>query len=386
VPVSGFGPPPGAPEEEPRRRRASYLPPGVHPGGLVSATGPAGAAAQGLALPGQQTVHAGAATGPAAGLLRPHGRFPVASAHKPGIIALRPLALGDILDGAVKSFRRNPRSTAGLSALVNAVAILPPVLLVGLVTTGRWFSTSRTSTVVDTASLSTLLLAAGAAFAMMVLSGLLSYAVAEASLGRRPGIAETWRAVRGRLVRLVGLQLAVGTGLASPLVLLVVLLVLVADGPVAVILLVSVVLGLTCAAWGAWFGTRTLLAAPALVLEKRGVVDALRRAWTLSKGSFWRLFGTWLLASSLGMIVFWVIQLPLMLVGFLLLALLHLSPGPTLFLSTLNVNLATLLACTLVTPFLAAVTCLQYIDARMRREGFDLVLIRVASAGRGERR
>ena len=51
----------------------------------------------------------------------PRQQTPMLMSHKPGIIALRPLQLGDILDGAVKAVRYNPKAMVGLSALVLAV-------------------------------------------------------------------------------------------------------------------------------------------------------------------------------------------------------------------------------------------------------------------------
>src|SRR5665647_1498949 len=50
---------------------------------------------------------------------------PMLAAHKPGIVPLRPLLLGDILDGAVKAVRFNPKSMVGLSAIMLAVFLVP---------------------------------------------------------------------------------------------------------------------------------------------------------------------------------------------------------------------------------------------------------------------
>src|SRR3954463_127989 len=57
------------------------------------------------------------------------------SAHRPGIIALRPLSLGDILDGAVRAVRHNPKAMIGLALLVHAVFLIPSALLSTLVGT-----------------------------------------------------------------------------------------------------------------------------------------------------------------------------------------------------------------------------------------------------------
>jgi hypothetical protein len=55
------------------------------------------------------------------------------AAHRPGAIPLRPLVLGDILDGAFRIIRYNPRATVGAAVLVSAVAMVLPVV-VGIIT------------------------------------------------------------------------------------------------------------------------------------------------------------------------------------------------------------------------------------------------------------
>lgn len=52
---------------------------------------------------------------------------------KPGIIPLRPLGLGEILDGAFQACRRNPLSTFGTAILFQViVAVLTVLLTFGL--------------------------------------------------------------------------------------------------------------------------------------------------------------------------------------------------------------------------------------------------------------
>jgi hypothetical protein len=48
---------------------------------------------------------------------------------KPGVVPLRPLALGELLDGAVGVLRGYPRPTLGMSAVVAVVATLANVVL-----------------------------------------------------------------------------------------------------------------------------------------------------------------------------------------------------------------------------------------------------------------
>lgn len=306
-----------------------------------------------------------------------------ATAHKPGIISLRPMSTGDLLDGAVKHFRRNPGPVWGLALVVLAIAIIPSLLLSGLALSGSWYSALGLDSLIDATSATTLLTALGVGLAASVLSGLLAHSVAEATLGRRPQLGELWAAARPRLLPLIGLQLLVVAALALPVVVLVLLVAGLADAPVPLLVVVGVVLGLSVVAWSAFVTTRTALAAPALVLEKLGVRDALRRGWALSSGSFWRVFGTAFVVAALALVVFVVIDLPLNLVGALLRLSADLTPSVDDLVGGLAINLSTVLAASVVIPFVAGSNTLLYIDQRMRKEGFDLVLLRAASTRPG---
>src|SRR6516225_8193246 len=50
------------------------------------------------------------------------GWAPPPAAPKPGVIPLRPIAVGEILDGAFTSIRRNPKATIGIAAIVLTVS------------------------------------------------------------------------------------------------------------------------------------------------------------------------------------------------------------------------------------------------------------------------
>ena len=49
--------------------------------------------------------------------------------HKPGIVPLRPLGLGDLYDGAFTAIRRNPKPMVGLAALVSTAALVVPAII-----------------------------------------------------------------------------------------------------------------------------------------------------------------------------------------------------------------------------------------------------------------
>ena len=210
---------------------------------------------------------------------------------------------------------------------------------------------------------------------------MLVHVVAEAVLGRRTTIGAAWAATRGRMWRLVGLML---TTLVLALVLFAVPVVVgVAVGLRAGVgpgLLVGVPLLLAALVVFLFLQVRFfLLAAPALVLERTGVLASLRRAGRLSRGQFWRLFGTMLLAALLVGVVGQVVSVPLGIVG---------AVGPVLFPGTTGALMLVfssfvtqVVVGALTTPFTSAVTALQYVDQRIRKEGLDVQLI-AASQGR----
>jgi len=103
--VSGFGPPPGAPAEDVRRRPPAYLPPGglatASSGGMpVTAPDAVETPPGGLAAPGSAEAAAPSAAAHyrGGGVVRGPDRVLLVTSHKPGIISLRPMSLGDIVD------------------------------------------------------------------------------------------------------------------------------------------------------------------------------------------------------------------------------------------------------------------------------------------------
>lgn len=349
--MSGFGPPPGPVEPDVPRRPASYLP----PGGLGDRPGGVDAASGGTAY---------------------RLRYAVGVSHKPGIIALKPLSAGDVLDGSAKAVRRNPGTVLGLSASVNAMAVLPALALVVGVLAGTWLQRSGITRVVDTGSLVALLLAGGTLLATCTLSGLLAPVVGEAVLGRPVDLGQAWRASRPALAGILGSAVTVCAVIVAPWVILVGAVALVAAGPVPVVLAVGLALGFAAVAVDVALVPKVLLAGPIVALERVGVRAGLRRAVDLSRGRYWSIFGVSLLALALGGLMFLFLQLFGLVVGNVTIDLLDLTRAQAASAGQFASALSTLVAATLVTPFLASSVILQYVDARMRKEGLDLVLLR----------
>jgi hypothetical protein len=298
------------------------------------------------------------ATADGAGAPPPPGPAPAAAAaepayrEQPGGIPLRPLGVGDLLDGTFSTIRRNPRATIGLAALLvtvqQALAVGVQVLTGGLPTmTGFADGFSVTAIGGYGGIIGTLL----AAVVGAVLTGMLVVVVSEDVLGRRTSVGEVWRRVRPRVWAL--LVAAAIAGLLPYLG----LVFLVAPGVIL---------------WGAW-----ALTTPALVLEGLGPFAALRRSWRLAWPGFGRVWGVRALSELIAALMQYLVAVPFALASLLVAYGLDTGDGERLpVLAQALVVLGGIAAGTLTAPFLAGVLALLYIDRRMRAEGLDLVLRR----------
>ena len=120
------------------------------------------------------------------------------------------------------------------------------------------------------------------------------------------------------------------------------------------------------------------LAVPPLMLEKTTLLGAVRRNYRLTKGQFWRTFGIAVLTVILTSIASAMLTFPFTFAATLVVGGTDGTVG--LLASTLIQAISSIVSAAFVAPFTAAVACLQYVDLRMRREAFDLQLMRAANA------
>lgn len=301
-----------------------------------------------------------------------------------GVVPLRPLQAGEILDGAVTTMRAHPGVMLGLSAVVVAAgqAVAIPLdfvylrFLAGLVDDDT--TLDRGTGINDLALLRPSVLLNALIVSLLV--GLLTTAVSRAVLGRPVTLGEVWRLTRPRLLRLFGLALLIFVTLFGVLVLGILPGALLAAGgnSAGALLLLIGIAGAGAFAinrWVAWS-----LAGAALVLEDQPVRRALRRSSVLVKGGWWRVLGISLLALLVSELVAGVLSVvEQVVIGS------RLSPvsqnGDGTFsghhVSLAYVFLGALFSAAIqavVAPFAASVTALQYVDRRMRREGLDIQL------------
>jgi hypothetical protein len=305
------------------------------------------------------------------------------TAPRPGVVPLRPLAVGELLDGAFTTIRRYPGATLGLSAAVMLVVTAVQVassyfLLRGVesVSTGGQVSSDFLSRSVGV----DLVVAVVTVFAGLVLSGAITAVIGQAVLGRRMTAREAWRVTRARIRPLLGVSLIILVGGALAVGVAVVPgVVIAAAGARPAGIAVAILGGLLGIVAVVWVVVTLELATPAVVLEKQGVVASMRRSRALTAGSWWRIFGIVVVAAILAQVVAGIISLPFSLAAGLS-SLLH--PGqnhPLRFSALLLSGVGSLLAGTIVRPFSAGVVALLYIDRRMRAEGLDLTLQQAAA-------
>ena len=313
------------------------------------------------------------------------------SAPKPGVIPLRPIAVGEILDGAFSSIRQNPKATLGLSAILMTIAGVISTTIT-LITRHLAGGISEPSLGQNATSaqvfhyLRQVLAAAGipalaailiAILVQGILAGLLTAVIGRGVLGHRISAGQAWRIAAPRLPALIGAAFAVlgllaGFWVVLGLVLFVLYLV---GAPTVAIVGIGVLGFFPVLALTIWFAVMLSLAAPVVVLERQGPLQSLRRSWRLVSGSFWRMFGILLLAGLIVTIAGSILQIPFALgsgaAAFGSGALSGHEPG---LISTVISAIGGIVAGTVTRPISAGVIVLLYMDMRMRKEGLDLAL------------
>ncbi|MFE1326586.1 glycerophosphoryl diester phosphodiesterase membrane domain-containing protein [Streptomyces sp. NPDC058741] len=354
-----------------------HQPPGAHgPGGF----GPAGPG--GYGHPGGPGPHGGWGSG--------WGGPPPAA--KPGVIPLRPLGVGEILDGAVSTMRTYWRTVLGISLTVAVLTQIIVVLFQGLVlddsSTEALNDPSATVTELSRAMgdalLSSTVILVISLVGTVIATALLTTVTSRAVLGKPVNLGEAWRDARPQIAGLFGLiclLLLITTGLVAAGALPGILVGVSVNGPAGVALTVLGIIGAGIVAL--WLMIRFSLASPALMLEKQGIKKAMSRSTKLVQGTWWRIFGIQLLAAIIAKVVASIIVIPF---AFLAAALsgggltgwLSSGPGSLGWTFLIVSGIGSVIGSMITFPITAGVTVLLYIDQRIRREALDLELARAA--------
>ncbi|MFI6205390.1 glycerophosphoryl diester phosphodiesterase membrane domain-containing protein [Streptomyces sp. NPDC051041] len=312
-------------------------------------------------------------------------------AAKPGVIPLRPLGVGEILDGAVSTMRTHWRTVLGISLTVAVLTQIVVVLLRGFVlddtSTAALSDPSATlselSRAMGDAVLSSAVVSLVALIGTVVATALLTTVTSRAVLGRPVTTGEAWRDARPQVPKLFGLiflLLLIAFGVIGAGSLPGILVAFAGGGEAGVALAVLGSLGAAVVAL--WLMIRFSLSSPALMLEKQGITKAMGRSAKLVRGSWWRVFGIQLLAMIIANVLASIIVIP-----FTFLAAALSGDGVAGFLDgsgdlgwafLVVSGIGSVIGSMITFPVSAGVTVLLYIDQRIRREALDLELARAA--------
>lgn len=313
-------------------------------------------------------------------------------AAKPGVIPLRPLGVGEILDGAVSTMRTYWRTVLGISLTVAVITQVLVVLLQGLVLNdaGTAALDNPNASLDDvTRALGEVMAGSGAValitlIASVAATALLTTVTSRAVLGKPVTAGEAWRDARPQVLKLFGLICLL------PLIAAAIILAGATPGILVGIfgsttggVALGVLGGAAAAVLAVWLMVRFSLASPALMLEKQGITKSMSRSAKLVRGSWWRVFGIQLLATVIANIVASIVVIPFTFIaaavgGNGVVGLFNTNGGDVGWAFLIISGIGSVIGSMITFPITAGVTVLLYIDQRIRREALDLDLARAA--------
>ncbi|GAA2643321.1 glycerophosphoryl diester phosphodiesterase membrane domain-containing protein [Streptomyces spororaveus] len=312
------------------------------------------------------------------------GQWGQPPAAKPGVIPLRPLGLGEILDGAIATMRTHWRAVLPITLVVATVVQVISVIVQKIMLDDFAISADPDAgpeELIDSIGSS---LGASAviqfiqALGTIVVTALLTMVFSRAVLGQHSSVSDAWREARPQLLRLIGLTLLMALGavlLGAVLVLPGILTDTVGLAVLGFVLWLPLLV---------WLGVKFSLASPALMLEKSTVFKAFARSSKLVKDTWWRIFGITVLTTIIAGFISAMIVVPFQILGVFAFGggLDALADGDSTGMTNWGALIAPaiglIIAQTIVMPFQSGVTVLLYVDQRIRREGLDLELARAA--------
>jgi uncharacterized membrane protein len=270
---------------------------------------------------------------------------------------LRPLGIGEILDVGIKIYLRNALTLFKIvvfvvlpaQILVNFIEIsaLPSNVTLSSGSTGPLGGTFTQYGPVSSHDRNVLLVGFISAFVIQFIAGRFAQAgcfraIADAYLGEEVGWRSSLRFALRRLSAVVGMTILAGILTVLGFVLLII--------P------------------GVYLYVAFTVAVPVLLVEGAGPWRALRRSRQLVRGRWWGTLGV----SIVGSLLVSVVSLA---ISGLLVGVAFANPSRNTVTGFVLNTLAATLGSMIATPAAAAFVTVLYIDLRVRKEGFDLLLL-----------
>jgi len=285
---------------------------------------------------------------------------------------LRPLRLGELLDQAIRLYRRNFTTFIGIIALVYVPLMILQTASSAILTSSMdalSFSNSPgeifSSYAYWIGILSTLVVSfLQFIFVQGIATGALTRAVADNYLGKPTSILDAYRGIGKSWPSLLGALLLIGL----------------------LILVVAIWWLVPCIGWFTGLGMLVFLSAavspmvaPVVVLEEARAGSAVQRAWYLVRRRFWPVLGTIFVLYLFNLLI---VNGPLAVVNYLLSTTL---PGvfgdfnTRLVVTAIIQAIVSIVFVLIYYPLQMTAFTLVYFDLRVRTEGFDLALLTMDS-------
>jgi hypothetical protein len=293
-----------------------------------------------------------------------------ASMETTALPVLKPLRLGELLDQAVRLYRRNFLAFVGIIAVVYIPYALASLLISVLTIYNLGNLRADRAYAFTPGYWLTILASMVLPFIYVVfVSGLgtavFTYAVSNNYLGQKIGITEAYRQLGGTWLKLLLTLLVFGLLVIAAFIWIIV----------------------PCVGWLTGSGLFIFLAwvvgpliPPVVVLEKLDVTKSIARAWDLARRRFWWLLGFAVVFYLFNMLV---VTGPTTLISYLAGLVIgssgNLATGSVL--PTIISSVAGALLHLLVLPIQLIAWTLVYFDLRVRTEGFDLALLTMDPTG-----
>ena len=257
---------------------------------------------------------------------------------------LRPLTAAELLDRTFFLYRKHFPLFIGIVALPLLVVLLSNVAY--LFYTGMQSPTNASEALWEIVRPERFVVSIIQLLASLFAQGATVAAVSDVYLERPAGIGQSFARLRGNILSILFAMIFMGMAIGFGLILLIV------PG-----IIIAVALSLTI---------------PAVVIENRTPVDAMKRSWDLTRDGRWRVFTVFVLYFIVSIVVSLIFELPGLIMGTVLK---FGDPSNVSALPQIVTQIGTFFASCLVTPLGTIASSLLYYDQRVRKEGFDLHLM-----------
>jgi len=324
----------------------------------------------------------------------PAGQPRYVAPPKPGIIPLRPLMFGEVLDGSFQAIRRNAKAMLGAGLLAQSLSAILAAVVAALLATSSG-SVQGWAETASSAELTSLGIGMMAGFTLLsilsvfisaILQGAMVVPVARSILNRPTGFRRMMSLARPRFGALARLAALLVVAVLATMALFFAIIVFLFSNVrgAAVLLVFPLMLALGVAV--AWVAVKVMVAPAAVVIEEVGAFAGIRRSWELTRANWWRILGITLVVAILVGVITQVVLIPVSLLPTFVTGVVspHGGSGQD---ATMGVVMGVVTAVigalvgAVAYAYQTSVMALLYMDLRMRKDGLDIALLRQLETG-----